>query len=248
MSPLAAIRSQIACEGVEHFAHRLELGRHAIDELLRRHPLARRRLLDLQAMLIHAGYEESVAPIETHEPLDRIGRDALVSMADMRRAIGVGDRRGDGEAAHERRPKAKVFERRREFWSRVYTRIVPPRLLPLAAEDQGGGSRRPTRRENSAICTRLLRPRDPLPQPAPARGGGCANAIDSAGMQQAPSVQRPGAVAAISAKSARICSLRSRLSSSVSRSASRMRSQSSPISSTRRDPGSTSRAYVTIQS
>jgi hypothetical protein len=32
----------------------------------------------------------------------------------MRRAIGVRDRRGDVEAAHERRPKAKVFERRRK--------------------------------------------------------------------------------------------------------------------------------------
>ena len=51
------------------------------------------------------------------------------------------------------------------------------------------------------------------------------------------SFQRRGAVAAISAKSARICSLRSRLSASVSRSAARMRSQSSPISSTRRDAG-----------
>src|SRR3984957_13820291 len=199
-------------------------------------------------MLVHASDEQGLASVKPHEALDRVGRDALVSVPDMGRAIGVRDRRGDEEAAHERRPKAKVFERRREFWSRVYTRIVPPRLLPLAAEDQGGGSRRPTRRENSAICTRLLRPRDPLPQPAPARGGGCANAIDSAGMQQAPSVQRPGAVAAISAKSARICSLRSRLSSSVSRSASRMRSQSSPIFSTCRDPGSTSRTYRTIQS
>ena len=100
--------------GVQHLAHRLEFGRDAIDKLLRRHPLARSRLLDLQAMLIHAGDEESVAPVETHEPLDRIGRDALVSMADMRRAIGVRDRRGDVEAAHERRPKAKVFERRRK--------------------------------------------------------------------------------------------------------------------------------------
>jgi hypothetical protein len=33
----------------------------------------------------------------------------------MRRAIGVRDRRGDVEAAHERRPKAKVFERRRKY-------------------------------------------------------------------------------------------------------------------------------------
>ena len=46
------------------------------------------------------------------------------------------------------------------------------------------------------------------------------------GLKLAP--YRRGAVAAISANSARICSLRSRLSSSVSPSASRMRSQSPP--------------------
>ena len=98
--------------GVQHVAHRLELGSDAIDKLLRRHPLARRRLLHFEAVLVHAGDEQRLAPVEAHESLDRIGRDALVSMADMRRAIGVRNCRGDVEAAHERRPKAKVFERR----------------------------------------------------------------------------------------------------------------------------------------
>ncbi len=99
---------------VQHVAHRLEFGRDAIDELLRRHPLARRRLLNLQAMLVHAGDEQGLASVKPHEALDRVGRDALVSVPDMGRAIGVRDRRGDEEAAHERRPKAKIFERRRK--------------------------------------------------------------------------------------------------------------------------------------
>ena len=127
MSPLAAIRSQIACEarslrgsrrahdvvgaGVQQLAHRLELGRDAIDERLRRHALARRGLLNLEAVLVHAGDEQRLAPVEAHEPLDRIGRDALVGVADMRRAIGVGDRRGDVEAAHARRPRANFARR-----------------------------------------------------------------------------------------------------------------------------------------
>ena len=100
--------------GVQHVAHRLELGRDAIDECLRRYAFARSGLLDLQAVLVHAGDEQGVAPVEPHESLDRIGRDALVGMADMRRAIGVRDRRCDVEAAHERRPKGKVFKRRRK--------------------------------------------------------------------------------------------------------------------------------------
>ena len=100
--------------GVQHVAHRLEFGRDAVDECLRRHAFARRGLLNLQAVLVHAGDEQGLAPVEPHEPLDRVGRDALVGVADMRRAIGVRDRRGDVEAAHARRPKAKVFKRRRK--------------------------------------------------------------------------------------------------------------------------------------
>ncbi len=116
MSPLAAMRSQIACTarawrglrrahdvvgaGVEKLAHRLEFGGDAVDERLRRHPFARRRLLNFQAVFVHAGDEQRVAPVEPHEPLDRVGRDALVGVADMRRAVGVGDRGRDVEAAH----------------------------------------------------------------------------------------------------------------------------------------------------
>src|SRR6202000_2475315 len=113
---------------------RLEFGRDAIDKLLRRHPLARRRLLNLQAMLIHAGYEESVAPVETHEPLDGVGRDALVGMADMRRAIGVRDRRGDVEAAHAGVLKQKFLSRDENLWATS---------SPLLASLQRSGSKFP---------------------------------------------------------------------------------------------------------
>ncbi len=94
---------------VQHVAHRFELGGDAIDELLRRHAIARRGLLNFKAVLVHAGDEQGFAPVEAHESLDRIGRDALVGMADMRRAIGVRNRRGDIEAAHERPLKQKFL-------------------------------------------------------------------------------------------------------------------------------------------
>ena len=67
---------------------------------------------------------------------------------------------------------------------------------PLVGEDRGGGSRRPTRRASDGAFDNLFGPRDPPPigrsgerpslgraVPAPTRGGGGANAIDSTQMQ-----------------------------------------------------------------
>jgi protein ImuB len=76
-----------------------------------------------------------------------------------------------------------------------FTRRSARRLSsPLVGEDQGGGSRRPARLENSDAWDNG--PRDPPPtgrseerpslgraMPAPTRGGGCANVIDAAEMQ-----------------------------------------------------------------
>jgi Putative DNA-binding domain len=63
---------------------------------------------------------------------------------------------------------------------------------PLVGEDQGGGSRDPMRQESRGASDDLLGPSDPPPlgrseerpsvgraMPAPTRGGGCANGIDS---------------------------------------------------------------------
>jgi Putative DNA-binding domain len=70
---------------------------------------------------------------------------------------------------------------------------------PLAGEDQGGGSHRLTGLGSGGASHNLLGPSDPPPigrseerpsvgraMPAPTRGGGCANGIDSAEAQQAP--------------------------------------------------------------
>ena len=56
---------------------------------------------------------------------------------------------------------------------------------PLVGEDQGGGSRSPRRQGNGGSSDNLFGQCDPPPLPAPTRGGGCANAIDSTQMQQA---------------------------------------------------------------
>ena len=62
---------------------------------------------------------------------------------------------------------------------------------PLVGEDQGGGSRRSTGLAGGAF-DHLDGPRDPPPRPAPTRGGGGANGIDSIQMQKeisaAPSI------------------------------------------------------------
>ena len=79
----------------------------AVDEGLRASRLPRRGLLHLEAVLVHAGDEQLSRPSSRMEALDRVGRDALVGVADMGRAIGVGDRRGDEEAADERPLKQK---------------------------------------------------------------------------------------------------------------------------------------------
>src|SRR5262249_17001876 len=56
--------------------------------------LARRSLLHLLAVLVGAGQEQHVVAIEPHETGNRVGRDRLIGVADMRRAIRVGDGRG----------------------------------------------------------------------------------------------------------------------------------------------------------
>ena len=75
----------------EREPHGGELRRGAIGQLLRRDPFPRRGLLHFLAMLVHAGHEQSVIAVEPFEAGDRIGGDPLIGMADMRRAIGIGN-------------------------------------------------------------------------------------------------------------------------------------------------------------
>ena len=65
----------------------------AVGQLARRDALARGRLQHLDAVLVGAGQEEDVVAVEPLEAGDRVGRDRLIGMADMRRAIRIGDGR-----------------------------------------------------------------------------------------------------------------------------------------------------------
>src|SRR5260370_511695 len=56
---------------------------------------------------------------------------------------------------------------------------------PLVGTDTGGASCSPPRQGSGSASDNLLGQRDPPPLPAPTRGGGCANAIDSAELHYA---------------------------------------------------------------
>ncbi len=85
----------VVVRAVELLHHGLETRHIARDQFARRNLLLGRRLQHLDAVLVGAGEEEHVAAVEPHEAGDGIGRNQLVGVADMRRAVRVGDRGGD---------------------------------------------------------------------------------------------------------------------------------------------------------
>ena len=97
--PVARLRRAHALVDMraDDVGHRLELRRRLVGQRLRRDPAPRRRLLHLLAVLVHAGHHQRVVAVERLEAADRVGRDQLVGVADVRRAVGVGDRRRDRE-------------------------------------------------------------------------------------------------------------------------------------------------------
>jgi hypothetical protein len=66
--------------------------RHFIRQFARRNVQVARRLRPLNPVLVGAGLEAYFAPLQALEAGDYVGRDRLIGMADMRRAIGLGDR------------------------------------------------------------------------------------------------------------------------------------------------------------
>ena len=64
---------------------------------MRRQAVTRRSLLHLDAVLVGAGQEIDIVAVEPHEARNRIGRQRLVGMADMRCPVGVRYRGGDIE-------------------------------------------------------------------------------------------------------------------------------------------------------
>src|SRR5437870_18931 len=94
MAPLSGA-DECVVRAIESLDHGLEARNIAFDELLGGKLLLRRGLQHFTPMLVGASEEEHLVIIEPHETGDRIGCDRLVGVADVRRAIGIGD--GGGE-------------------------------------------------------------------------------------------------------------------------------------------------------
>ena len=93
---------EIVVRAIEPFHHGLEARHVALDQLARRQVFLGRRLQHLDAVLVGAGEKEHVMAVEPHEAGDGVGGDRLIGVADMRRAVRIGDRGGDviGLAGH----------------------------------------------------------------------------------------------------------------------------------------------------
>ena len=76
---------------------RLEAGRDAIDELLRRQPLPLRGLGDRLAVLVGAGEEEHLLAPLAHVAGQHVGGDRRVRVPQVGRRVDVVDGRGDVE-------------------------------------------------------------------------------------------------------------------------------------------------------
>ena len=85
----------VVVRAVHPLDHGAEQHDVAIHQLPRGYALARRGLLDLLAVLVCAGEEQHVIAVEPLEAGDRIGRDDLVGVADVRGAVRVGNRGSD---------------------------------------------------------------------------------------------------------------------------------------------------------
>ncbi len=90
--------NEVVVRTVEPLDHCLEMRNVALDQLPRSELLLRRRLQQLDAVLIGAGEEEHIVAIEPLEAGNRVGGDGFIGVADMWRAIRIGDGRGQVEA------------------------------------------------------------------------------------------------------------------------------------------------------
>ena len=112
---------EVVIRAVHPLDHRLEARHVTLDQFTRGQPFARGGLLDLLPVLVGAGQEIDVIPVEPLEARNRVGRDRFIGVTDMRHAVRIGDRRGDIEAAARvglwhRRTDVKLW-RRRKLWA-----------------------------------------------------------------------------------------------------------------------------------
>ena len=90
----------------------IQVGEHAlkdrgnlIDEDLGFNATLKGGLLDLLAVLVQTGKKVHLTAAHAHMARDHVGEDFLIRMAEVRRTVGVVDRRGDVErTGHEKIP------------------------------------------------------------------------------------------------------------------------------------------------
>ncbi len=127
-------------------------------------------LLHLDAVLVGAGEEEDVVAVEPHEAGDRVGRDRLVGVADMRHAVGIGDRGGEvivGLVGHLRECSSKI----KDVDGREEAR--PRQVSPRYQSGVGGASfdgRRCYRIKGLRTVKSAKRPKVPIRGPQFAHG------------------------------------------------------------------------------
>src|SRR5262249_50745477 len=86
---------EFVVRAVEPLNHRLEAWNRARDQVARRDAFARGGLLHLEPVLVGAGEEKNVVAVEPLKARDRIGRDHLIGVTDVRRTVRIRDRRRD---------------------------------------------------------------------------------------------------------------------------------------------------------
>jgi hypothetical protein len=122
--------------------------------LLRRNSFPRGRLLHLLTVLVHAGHEQSIITVEPFETRDRIGRNPLIGVPDMRRAIGIRNRGRDIKLRANRLPS-----RRTPNGALLRVRVQRKALMLR--------STRSLRREAQGFARELDASRPDRPQPPP---------------------------------------------------------------------------------
>src|SRR4029077_20377348 len=88
---------------VEFIPKRDELLGHSRDKLLRRYALALGRLLDFLPVLIDTGQKKYVLTLQPMIASNDISQDLFVGVTNMRRRVGVIDRRSDEKLLRHRR-------------------------------------------------------------------------------------------------------------------------------------------------
>src|SRR3546814_7822881 len=91
-----AVADETIIADIQPVVHIFEISGHFIRKLCRLNAAIARCLGHFKAMLIRAGLEKYVPAHHPLETGDRVGSDHLISMADMRAAVGIADSGCDG--------------------------------------------------------------------------------------------------------------------------------------------------------